>query len=697
MLSMKKVYVGMSGGVDSSLTAALLVEQGYDVTGVYMKNWTQDLPGMKCPWANDLADAKRVAVQLNIPFKVFDFQTEYKQKVVDYMIAEYEKGRTPNPDIMCNQEIKFKLFLETALADGAEMIATGHYARVENCHSGLDNARRRVKSESVSVFRDDDALSLDPESSERIVNIDDEKVRKICAENSIELKKITPIEIGFTNKVYKINDDLILKIYRSKTSFINEKSILQSDFDIKKPKLIAANPDENYIIMEFINGVSLGQIWHKASETQRESLIKQISENLKKINQIPVKFFANCGKNWQEILNEDLKDHWQFLREKNVFNDDQISRAEKFWKENRQLFENENPVPVFWDVHFDNFIVDENFNLLSQIDFEEIWLAARDYPLFMLEKMIHEPKLLLSENDEKFADKKDYKNLKKYYQKHYPEMFDFRNLDRRVQVYHFMDMLHLLKKYPADKVFVSATFENTLFNDFDVNSIRRESDDNPDSNSAKLLRARDEMKDQTYFLYRVTEEALSKTLFPIGDFSSKEEVREAAEKRGLTTARKKDSQGICFVGEVGVRDFLSQFVETKPGNIIEQETGQILGQHDGAIFYTLGQRHGLNIGGGLPYYVVGKSMEKNEVYVSKNLNASEFFRAEIELDDVHWINDAPLPNKKYLARVRHRGQLIECEIFGGIVHLSEPQRAIASGQSIVIYDDEICLGGGIVK
>jgi tRNA-specific 2-thiouridylase len=122
----------MSGGVDSSLTAALLVEQGHDVTGVYMKNWTQDLPGMKCPWADDLADAKRVAVQLGIDFKVYDFENEYRHKVVDYMINEYRSGRTPNPDIMCNQEVKFKLFLEAALEDGADMIATGHYAQVQD-------------------------------------------------------------------------------------------------------------------------------------------------------------------------------------------------------------------------------------------------------------------------------------------------------------------------------------------------------------------------------------------------------------------------------------------------------------------------------------------------------------------------------------------------------------------------------------
>src|SRR5688500_9318782 len=122
----------MSGGVDSSLTAALLVEQGYDVTGVYMTNWTEDLPGMNCPRADDLADAKRVAVQLGIDFKVFDFENEYKHKVVDYMIEEYKLGRTPNPDIMCNQEVKFRLFLDAALDDGADMIATGHYASTKD-------------------------------------------------------------------------------------------------------------------------------------------------------------------------------------------------------------------------------------------------------------------------------------------------------------------------------------------------------------------------------------------------------------------------------------------------------------------------------------------------------------------------------------------------------------------------------------
>jgi len=341
---MSKVFVGMSGGVDSSLTAALLVEAGHDVTGVYMKNWTQDLPGMVCPWAEDLADAKRVAVHLGIPFKVYDFQAEYKQKVVDYMIREYQAGRTPNPDIMCNQEVKFKLFLEAALEDGAEMIATGHYARVKD---------------------------------------------------------------------------------------------------------------------------------------------------------------------------------------------------------------------------------------------------------------------------------------------------------------------------------------------------------------GKLLKAADESKDQTYFLYRVTHEALEKTLFPLGEYE-KTTVREMAAERGLITARKKDSQGICFVGSVGIKEFLSQFVTTEPGPVIDRASGSTIGHHEGAIYYTTGQRHGLNIGGGLPYYVVGKDMGKNEVYVSRNLNDESLWRQTIELSDPHWINDAPGEGEKLHVRLRHRGQLVPAMLHGAKLEMDEAQRAVTAGQSAVIYRGTEVLGGGIV-
>jgi len=334
----------MSGGVDSSLTAALLVEQGYDVTGVYMKNWTQDLPGLKCPWADDLADAKRVAVQLGIDFEVFDFENEYKQKVVDYMIDEYKRGRTPNPDIMCNQEVKFRLFLDAALEHGADMIATGHYAKVK-----------------------DGVLQL----------------------------------------------------------------------------------------------------------------------------------------------------------------------------------------------------------------------------------------------------------------------------------------------------------------------------------------AQDTNKDQTYFLYRVTGEALEKTLFPLGGYT-KPEVRKMAEGRGLYTAAKKDSQGICFVGQIGIRDFLREYVTPAAGNIVDKQTGAVVGRHDGAIFYTLGQRHGLDVGGGLPYYVVGKDMDKNEVYVSRDLGDEELWKKEVTLADIHWINQPPAENAQLSIRIRHRAPLVAATLRGDALHLDEPQRAVTPGQSIVIYEGDVCLGGGIV-
>ena len=126
---METVYVGLSGGVDSSVSAALLKEQGYNVVGVYMKNWTQDLPGMPCPWKEDFADAKRVAVQLGIDFKVYDFEKQYFDKVVKYMLDGFKAGFTPNPDIMCNREIKFGVFRQVAQQRGFDAVATGHYVR----------------------------------------------------------------------------------------------------------------------------------------------------------------------------------------------------------------------------------------------------------------------------------------------------------------------------------------------------------------------------------------------------------------------------------------------------------------------------------------------------------------------------------------------------------------------------------------
>lgn len=340
-----KVFLGMSGGVDSAVSAYLLQSQGHEVIGVYMKNWSKNLPGMKCPWAEDLADAKRVAVKLGIDFRVFDFETEYKQKVVDYMLAEYQKGNTPNPDIMCNQEIKFKLFAETAFEQGAEAIATGHYAKTR----------------------------------------------------------------------------------------------------------------------------------------------------------------------------------------------------------------------------------------------------GRD-----------------------------------------------------------------------------------------------------------LIMAADANKDQTYFLYRIAPEVIKRTIFPVGDMQ-KPEVKALAEQIGLAVAHKPESMGVCFVGEANMRDFLAEFIETKPGEIRELETDELLGHHDGAIFYTIGQRHGLGLTTGLPFYVVRKDMDKNTVYVSRNLNSLSLWTNEVKLRDVILRRDID-DLKPLRARVRHRAPLVDAKFDSAtnILTFADEQKSLTPGQSVVFYQDDICLGGGII-
>src|SRR6478609_8408036 len=130
---MKRVVVGLSGGVDSSVSAYLLKEQGYEVIGMFMKNWHDDSVTIsnECPWLDDSNDAMIVAQQLGIPFQAIDLSKEYKERIVDYMFAEYQRGRTPNPDVLCNREIKFDIFLNAALKLGADYVATGHYARRE--------------------------------------------------------------------------------------------------------------------------------------------------------------------------------------------------------------------------------------------------------------------------------------------------------------------------------------------------------------------------------------------------------------------------------------------------------------------------------------------------------------------------------------------------------------------------------------
>jgi tRNA-specific 2-thiouridylase len=180
---MKKVFVGISGGVDSSVSAALLKDQGYDVTGVFIKVWQPDF--IECNWKDEMRDAMRVCAKLEIPFMLCDLEKEYKENVIDYMINEYKSGRTPNPDVMCNKEIKFKAFLNFALEKGADYIATGHYAQNLESEDGfkLTKAKDQEKDQTYFIWNlNQDILSktLFP-----IGHLEKEEVRKIAKKKKL--------------------------------------------------------------------------------------------------------------------------------------------------------------------------------------------------------------------------------------------------------------------------------------------------------------------------------------------------------------------------------------------------------------------------------------------------------------------------------------------------------------------------------
>lgn len=214
----------------------------------------------------------------------------------------------------------------------------------------------------------------------------------------------------------------------------------------------------------------------------------------------------------------------------------------------------------------------------------------------------------------------------------------------------------------------------------------------------RLLCAADEEKDQTYFLNQISREALRHTLFPIGHMK-KSEVRELARAAGISVAEKKDSTGICFVGEAPIKELLGEFVKPTPGNIVTTR-GEKIGTHDGMLWYTIGQRHGFGGGGHPPLYVVAKNFEKNELVVGEE-NDPQLFSKTISVRDVHWIF-ASTTGEKLFARFRHRQPLQEIlswKLDGDVLQLEmmEPQRAITPGQFAVFYHDGECLGGGVIK
>lgn len=217
----------------------------------------------------------------------------------------------------------------------------------------------------------------------------------------------------------------------------------------------------------------------------------------------------------------------------------------------------------------------------------------------------------------------------------------------------------------------------------------------------KMLRGVDENKDQTYFLNQLTQAQLSKVMFPIGHLP-KPEVRKIAEEAGLATAKKKDSTGICFIGERNFKEFLSQYLPAQPGNM-ETFDGEVKGQHDGLMYYTLGQRHGLGIGGdGEPWFVLGKDLERNVLYVGQGFHHDKLYSEALTAVKMSFTSDQPMPqtfNCTAKFRYRQTDSPVEVEMQAdgsALVKFSEPQRAITPGQALVLYDGDVCLGGGTI-
>lgn len=222
----------------------------------------------------------------------------------------------------------------------------------------------------------------------------------------------------------------------------------------------------------------------------------------------------------------------------------------------------------------------------------------------------------------------------------------------------------------------------------------------------EMHKGNDDNKDQTYFLYTMPQEKLQKVLFPIGAYP-KSQVRALAKKYDLFTSKKKDSQGLCFVGDVNMKEFLQKFIEKNPGDVLDS-VGQVIGSHEGSIFYTIGERHGFEI---FPkhrtptmprMFVVSKDLDTNTITVGpkEELQQREQSKTELIITQGHWISGEPEPGHAYTGRVRYRGKLILCTLSkqetDWLVSFVEPHSSIAQGQSIVIYDGEVCMGGGII-
>ena len=225
------------------------------------------------------------------------------------------------------------------------------------------------------------------------------------------------------------------------------------------------------------------------------------------------------------------------------------------------------------------------------------------------------------------------------------------------------------------------------------------------NNAAQLLKGKDNNKDQSYFLHALSQAQLKNVFFPIGELD-KPVVRQLAEKYNLPVFNKKDSTGICFIGERKFNDFLKQYLLPQPGNI-ETDTGEILGTHQGLMYYTIGQRKGIGIGGTKnkpenPWFVLEKDLKRNVLMVGQGIDHPMLYKKQLTAAQLSWISgEAPDDTRTYQAKIRYRQTQEPCHLTitssdKMSVVFDNPQRAVTAGQSIVIYDNEICLGGGVI-
>jgi tRNA-specific 2-thiouridylase len=220
------------------------------------------------------------------------------------------------------------------------------------------------------------------------------------------------------------------------------------------------------------------------------------------------------------------------------------------------------------------------------------------------------------------------------------------------------------------------------------------------SEKFELLRGLDAGKDQSYFLHRLNQEQLSRVLFPVGDMR-KSEVRRVAQEAGLPNHAKKDSTGICFIGERPFREFLNRYLPREPG-LMKTPEGKTVGEHIGLAFYTIGQRKGIGIGGaGEPWYVADKRLESNQLVVVQGHDHPLLLKTTLEAQDPSWISGSPPDRKAFSAKTRYRQADASCTVERLLaseikVDFATPQWAVTPGQSVVLYDGEVCLGGGVI-